>query len=87
MDRFEVGPQPDLSIVTFRYVPERGDANEFNLRLVDEIRRDGRVFLSSTVLDGRVTQRMAILNYNTHLDKVDETLAVLAEKVLEIEQG
>lgn len=81
---FEVGPRPDLSIVTFRYVPDRGDADEFNQRLVDAVRRDGRAFLSSTVLDGKVTQRMAILNYNTHLDTIEETLQVLGEKVGEI---
>jgi len=31
-----------------------------------------------------VTQRMAILNYNTHLDTIEETLQVLGEKVGEI---
>ena len=28
---FEVGPFPDLSVVTFRYVPKHGDADAFNL--------------------------------------------------------
>jgi glutamate/tyrosine decarboxylase-like PLP-dependent enzyme len=30
IERMEVGPSPDLSIVIFRYEPEIGDANEFN---------------------------------------------------------
>jgi len=33
IDGFEVGPPPDLSIVTYRYMPKRGDVNEFNQRL------------------------------------------------------
>ena len=34
MDKFDVGPVPDLSITAFRYIPERGDANEFNMLLL-----------------------------------------------------
>ena len=40
-DGFELGPYPDLSVVTYRYIPKRGDANEFNQKLVQEIHRDG----------------------------------------------
>ncbi len=48
---FEVGPEPDLSVVTFRWrppvsSPEAEDAA--NQRLLEAIRRDGRIFLSST---------------------------------------
>lgn len=34
---FEVGPAPDLSIVTFRYLPERGDPNAFNRKLINAV--------------------------------------------------
>src|SRR3712207_9116446 len=50
-DGFEVGPPPDLSIVTFRFLPRRGDPDAFNRHLVDAVQRDGRVFLSSTKID------------------------------------
>jgi aromatic-L-amino-acid decarboxylase len=78
---FEVGPEPDLSVVTFRYVPARGDADEFNRRLVQAIHDDGRVFLSSSVIDGQFILRLAILVYRSHLDDVDLAISILREKV------
>ncbi len=78
---FEVGPEPELSVATYRWVPGSGDANAFNQALVDEIHRDGRVFISSTMLDGRFTLRMAALTFRTHKDTVDLLLDVLEEKV------
>ena len=77
--RFEVGPAPDLSVVVFRYVPDSGDANVFNEKLVRAIHRDGRVFLSSTVLDGKFTLRLAVSCFRTHLDTVELALEVLRE--------
>jgi aromatic-L-amino-acid decarboxylase len=82
VEGFEVGPCPDLSVVTFRYIPKKGDANAFNERLVKEIQRDGRVFLSSTTLDGKYTIRLAVLAFRTHLETIDLALEVLGEKVL-----
>ncbi|MEO1050832.1 MAG: aminotransferase class I/II-fold pyridoxal phosphate-dependent enzyme [Bacteroidota bacterium] len=78
---FEVGPDPDLSITIFRYVPDAGDANEFNQRLVKAIHEDGRVFLSSTVLDGKFTLRMAIVSFRTHLETIDLALEVIQQCV------
>lgn len=77
---FEIGPRPDLSVVAFRYVPKRGDANEFNRRLADAIRNDGRIFLSTTTLDGVFTLRMAILCYHSHLEDVDIALQTIQEQ-------
>jgi glutamate/tyrosine decarboxylase-like PLP-dependent enzyme len=81
---FEVGPFPDLSIVTFRWAPpgvslER--ANEINQAIVEGARRDGWVFFSSTLLDGRFTLRMAVLAFRTHLRTIDLALQVLREQV------
>lgn len=81
---FEVGPSPDLSVVTFRWAPpgvglER--ANELNQAIVDGVRRDGRVFLSSTMLDGRFTIRLVALGFRTHLRTIDLALRVLREQV------
>lgn len=79
---FEVGPEPDLSIVTFRWVPpglSLEETNQINQGIVERIRKDGRVFLSSTMLDGRFTIRLAVLNFRTHRRAVDLALRVLAE--------
>jgi glutamate/tyrosine decarboxylase-like PLP-dependent enzyme len=85
IEGFEVGPYPDLSVVTFRYVPKTGDANEFNRRLNEEVLRDGRVFLSSTMLEDRFTLRLAVLCFRSHLDIVDLTIDILKEKVAHLE--
>jgi aromatic-L-amino-acid/L-tryptophan decarboxylase len=87
---FEVGPEPDLSIVTFRRVPaglppERVDA--LNRAIVQGVRRDGRVFLSSTMLDGRFTIRLVVLAFRTHRRTVDLALRVLREQTAAAEAG
>ena len=81
LDGFEVGPYPDLSVVTYRYIPSKGDVNEFNKKLVHEIHKDGRVFLSSTIVDDKFTLRLAVLAFRTHLETIDLTLEILKEKV------
>lgn len=84
---FEVGSYPDLSVVTFRYVPPRGDANAFNEKLIREIQRDGRVFLSSTLLDGLFTLRVAILCFRTHKQTIDLTIEILREKAKRLQES
>jgi glutamate/tyrosine decarboxylase-like PLP-dependent enzyme len=78
---FEVGPEPELSVATYRYVPKSGDANAFNEALIQEIHRDGRAFVSSTMLDGTFVLRLAVLTFRTHLEAIDRFLEILAEKV------
>jgi len=77
---FETGPEPELSVVTYRFVPKKGDANEFNKRLLEEVLKDGRVFISSTMLNGKFTLRFACLAFRTHLNTVDLLLQILKEK-------
>jgi aromatic-L-amino-acid decarboxylase len=86
-DGFEVGPPPDLSIVTFRYLPKRGDPDAFNRKLINAVQRDGRVFLSSTTIDGRFTLRVAILSLGTHLDTIKLAIEILREKAKQLERG
>jgi aromatic-L-amino-acid/L-tryptophan decarboxylase len=81
---FEVGPPPELSVVTYRWAPPGAGAAEvdgINQAIVDGVRRDGRVFLSSTLLDGRFTLRMAALSFRTHRRTIDLALRVLREQV------
>jgi len=85
LDGFEIGPPPDLSVVMFRYRPSRGDANEFNQKLVQAIQRDGRIFLSSTEINGQVFLRLAVLGFRTHLETIELALDILRQKAKEIE--
>ena len=78
---FEVGPHLDLTVVTFRWLPESGSANAFNQALVEETHRDGRVFMSSTTVGDTFMLRMAALAFRTHLDTIDLALEVLREAV------
>lgn len=76
---FEVGPPPQLSVMLYRYCPKSGGQNSFNLALVKKVRQDGRVFLSSTTIEGQVYLRLAVLSFRTHLQTIDNCLQVLAE--------
>jgi glutamate/tyrosine decarboxylase-like PLP-dependent enzyme len=83
---FESSIEPELSVVTYRYAPTGGDANEFNKRLLESVVADGRVFISSTMLDGKYTLRLACLAFRTHLKTVDTLLEILKTKVNELER-
>jgi glutamate/tyrosine decarboxylase-like PLP-dependent enzyme len=85
MPGWVVGPEPDLSIFTYRYVPRRGDANELNRRLVKAVGADGASVISATEIDGAYTLRLAILHYRSHLDEVDRLLETLGREAARLE--
>ncbi len=77
---FETGPQPQLSVALYRYKPERHeDVNDFNRRLLERLHRDGRIFVSSTMLNGEFWLRFAVLSFRTHLREVELFLEMLQE--------
>jgi glutamate/tyrosine decarboxylase-like PLP-dependent enzyme len=84
IENIEVGPEPELSILFFRYIPDTDTANDFNKKLVDFIHRDGRVFLSSTHINGTVYLRLAVLHFRTHLEEIDLILSVIREGITKI---
>lgn len=80
---FEVGPPPELSVVPFRWAPSGASlerANRINQGIIEGVRRDGRIFLSSTLLDGRFTLRLAVLQFRTHRRIIDLALEILREQ-------
>ena len=84
---FETGPPPELSVVTYRYVPAKGEPNRFNQELLKYVQNDGRVFISSTMLNGKFTLRFACLSFRTHRDTVDTLLLVLKKGVAKLMGG
>ncbi len=63
-----------LNIVCFRYRPEgvpEERLDDLNRRLGDAVREDGRVFFGSTVYEGRVAFRPAIVNWRTREEDID----------------
>jgi aromatic-L-amino-acid/L-tryptophan decarboxylase len=81
----EAGPEPDLSVTAFRYVPPGGDADAFNERLLRYLVEEGRVMLSGTRIDGHFMLRCAILSFRTHIEHVDEALAAIARGIAAVE--
>ena len=81
IDGWDAGPEPDLSVVAFRYRPKSGDIDQFNERLIHHIQREGRVMLSGTQIDGSYRLRCAILCFRTHIEHVDECLDALLRGV------
>lgn len=81
MEGFDPGPEPQLSVVAFRYRPKSGDIDQFNERLIRHIQEEGRVMLSGTRVDGSFRLRCAILCFRTHLEHVDEAIAAVRRGV------
>jgi glutamate/tyrosine decarboxylase-like PLP-dependent enzyme len=86
----QVDAEPDLdrladvplNVVCFRYrpagVPE-GELDQLNTRLGQAVLDDGRVFFGTTVQDGRVAFRPAIVNWRTGPDDVDLIVPTVLE--------
>jgi glutamate/tyrosine decarboxylase-like PLP-dependent enzyme len=81
---WEMGPYPELSVVTFRFMPPKGDADAMNQRLIDAVHEDGKVFISSTRINGKFALRLAVLHFRTHLEQVNYLLDLLRKKALEL---
>lgn len=79
MPGWETGPYPELSVVTYRFVPEHGDTDSYNRHLVAAVQADGKVFISSTLIDGKFFLRLAVLHFRTHLQHVDYLLRLLKD--------
>jgi aromatic-L-amino-acid decarboxylase len=79
--QLELPWQPDLTVVPFRL--RDGDDAE-NQRLLDGINASKRVFLSSTVLEGRFTLRACILSHRTHRDRIDECIDIVRRAAADV---
>jgi len=76
---FILGPQPDLSVSYFWYPSKKIDQNAFNEKLLEFIHKDGRVFLSSTVLNNQFVIRIAILSFRTKKETIDKAMIMINE--------
>jgi aromatic-L-amino-acid decarboxylase len=74
MPELELPWPPDLTVVPFR---RRDGDDAANRRLLQAINASKRVFLSSTVIDGRFTVRACILSHRTHRDRIDECIEIV----------
>lgn len=80
---FCIGPEPDLSVSYFWY-PRDNNQNDFNKKLIELCHEDGRVFLSSTLIDGKFVIRMAILSFRTHKDTIDRAIEMIKDQLYKL---
>jgi aromatic-L-amino-acid decarboxylase len=77
----EVPWAPDLTVVPFRL---RDGDDTANRALLGAINATRRVFLSSTMLEGRFTLRACILSHRTHRDRIDECIRIVGRAAAEL---
>jgi aromatic-L-amino-acid decarboxylase len=83
---FELPWRADLTVVPFRYRPGSGDPEDFNRRLLERINASRRVFLSSTMIDGRFVLRACIVSFRTHRDRVEEAVQIIRTAAADLDR-
>ena len=83
-DDFELVAPAPLSIVCFRLLRPRGnpfpawpETDDFNKRLMVEVQRDGDLYLSNAIINGRFSLRACIVNFRTRIADVERLLATI----------
>lgn len=71
--RFELPWAPDLTVVVFRL---RGE-DEPNRRLLELINATGRIFLSTTLVDGQYFLRLNATSHRTHAGQLRDALEII----------
>ena len=72
----------NLSITTFRYVPEslrsgigtekvESALNRINQELLNKLDESGEIFLSNAIIDGRYALRACVVNFHTSLEDIE----------------
>jgi len=84
---FECLSEPELSVITFRYRPKRGDVESFNRALLAKIVRSQKLFLSSTQLKGSYAIRVCILSFRTHRSEIEEAFDIITSAARELESS
>lgn len=81
----QMAPSP-LSAVCFRYLTtDEGIRNneefiaKLNKKILQEAEKDGRVFITGTIIDGKPVLRASFLNFRTKKEHVDYLLSVIRE--------
>jgi aromatic-L-amino-acid decarboxylase len=81
---FELPWVPELTVVPFRLESGRGDREELNRLLLERINASKRVFLSSTMIDGRFILRACIVSHRTHRDRIDEAVDIIRRSAADL---
>lgn len=58
----ELALEPASNIVCFRYVPQRGDPDQLNKRIMDTLLEDGGFYVVGTAINGMFYLRTTLMN-------------------------
>lgn len=75
---FEIVTQPILSLFSFRH-KTFGDPDKHNIALVNAINDDGRIYLTQTLVDGRIAIRFQAGQFEMTHDDAETAFAVITE--------
>ena len=81
MPQVEMIAEPELSLLAFRIrAPGRDERaqNQLNERVLELVNSRRRVFLSPTMLSGRIVLRICVLSFRTHRERIEACLEDLA---------
>ncbi len=70
----------NLSITTLRYCPPEypeGDLNQLNELLLNDLQRNGEVFLSNAVIGDKYCLRACIVNFRTSEKDMEEVVEII----------
>jgi aromatic-L-amino-acid/L-tryptophan decarboxylase len=77
---FRIATGPMLSLFSFRHEPKRvGDLDEHNLRLLNAINDDGRIYLTQTKVDGQSVIRFQAGSFDMTEADADTAFDVIVE--------
>jgi glutamate/tyrosine decarboxylase-like PLP-dependent enzyme len=85
----------NLSITTFRYVPEdlpSGTSeserylNELNSELLSRLEKSGEVFFSNAVIRGTYVFRVCIVNFRTSMEDIEALPGIVARVGKELDE-
>ncbi len=83
---FECMNVPELSVIAFRYRPKKGDVEEFNRKLLAYIVTSKKLFLSSTLLNGKFVIRVCILSFRTHQAEVEQAFEIIRKAAKKLDK-
>jgi len=77
IEELEIVAEPQLTVLAFRLRLRGQDeesVNRLTRQFMDEVNARRRVYLSSTVIQGRFLVRICVLSFRTHLDRMQMAL-------------
>ena len=84
VDGLELPWPPEVTVVAFRFARNRRDSDDLTRELLDRINASKRVFLSSTMIDGRFVIRACIVSHRTHRDRIEEAVEITRKAAAEL---